>query len=1248
MNSTLKNIFLLAAFCTTAFTAHAQNSYKIHKYNSNDGGILTKITPNGKWGLIQLGTSAGGGNAEPSLYNIDTEEITPIQYSGRAISASAMSDDANIIVGSMSGRPVAFNRATNKVTVFAIRPLWQSAHLTAVTPDGKWAVGSYNGYNGKLDENDDLSHDYYYSPLFVNVETGDTIATPGLPKRDMAGLDQHAMRFDDITPDGRYIIGEMSWYIMQPNSPVTFVYDTQEHTYRIVGFTEKAGGNWTPLFDGLHHLEGPCISPDGHWLTGMAYIARPMQDSQFFNESGMAYRYDIPKGTFEVLENAELNVETCIIDNKGTVFGNPSTGGPLRDFRVLYQDKYWITLDQICKQQYGFNFREKTGYERTGSVISVSGDASRIISFPDPLGESYCFDFGKPIEEICDGIDLLDNYTVSPAAGSVFSQISTFDINFGRSIQIIGKGNTHVHLYKEDGTKVADALSTASGFALKTGSNSTATAVFRTRQLEDGVTYYLVIDAGAVAVSHDASRVNKEIRIKYQGRRDGPVKMVKAAPENNSQLRQLDASSSYVLLTFDCPVKLTNDCLAYVQIAENGQRLATLSVGVGNTETTKNQILLYPTAPLYLYEGTDYQVVLAAESVCDYAGTESSYNEGIVLNYHGTYMREVSNDEVIFADSWDNISESLQTWLRYEGDHNTPLASMQAMEFDADNQPWNFSLRESTSAGNYFAASHSLYSPSGRSDDWMMTPQLLMPKDGKAVLEFDAQNYRENKKDTLKVFVFEEEFNIAYLNKAWMDDIKERAVLLDEILLTPGETEDGIEGEWTHYSYDLSKWADKNIYIAFVNQNYNQSMIFIDNVKVQRELLYSIAFSNEDRVVAKNSVDIAGQFTVKSGDNISNISLVLKDSKGKEVDKVEWTGLTSSVKDKALPFAFSKPLPLTVGEVNNYTIAITLGSRTDVYKGSIASLAFEPTKRVVLEEMTGIDCPNCPLGILTIEKCEKAFGDKFIPISIHTYTGDPYAGTMGGYSQFLGLNAAPSARINRIEGIYYPMDSSTGTYIDSNPTAPLWYDIITRELSTLASTDISLDAMLSQDGKTINYQSDIRYALNTTDQQLSLLLVVLEDGLVNYQASNLGSLDYEILGEWGQGGAYSSAYVHPFTHNDVARLVVGQTMSGTIGLYPSTLEAGKVYTANLSSTYPASIADPANASVVAMLIDSQSGEVINAAKSRVRPYSEGGLSSVTTINADIYSQNYYDLQGRRVLNPTHGIYIKGGKKVYIK
>lgn len=61
----------------------------------------------------------------------------------------------------------------------------------------------------------------------------------------------------------------------------------------------------------------------------------------------------------------------------------------------------------------------------------------------------------------------------------------------------------------------------------------------------------------------------------------------------------------------------------------------------------------------------------------------------------------------------------------------------------------------------------------------------------------------------------------------------------------------------------------------------------------------------------------------------------------------------------------------------------------------------------------------------------------------------------------------------------------------------------------------------------------------------------------------------------------------------------------------------------------------------------------NAAGSAVRGYALSlggattGIESVTA-GSDASEAPVYDLSGRRVVNPTHGVYIRGGKKVYIK
>lgn len=1249
-----KVVLALVMVLFSAASVMAQGGYKLHRYDSQDGGILWKISPNGKWGVIRLGTSAGGGNATPKLYDVETGKASEVTYAGRTFELTSVSDDGNVVVGSLSGRPAAYNRQTGKVTIFPMRDLWQSGTLTSVTPDGKWAVGEYNGFNGKISDEDELDHDFYYSTLFVNVETGDTIYTPNLPKRDMAHLDQHAMKFSGITPDGRYIIGEMSWYIIQPQSGVVFVYDTTTNTYDVIGFKENDKGPWEPLYADLYNVESPVFSPNGKWLGAMAYMSHAQEGNAFSNEYVVPMLYNMETKELRIFDDSESsNISVGAVDDNGTIFGNPESGSPLRDFRIFYKNKYWISLTQICKQHYGFDFLAKTGYGNTGTVNSVSGDGSKIICFPDPLGESYCMDFGQPIENICDGIDLLDNYSITPSNGSIFSQLSNVEINFGRAVQVLGTGK-NVHLYKADGTKIADGLTAGNqGLAMKAGSKNAVNAVFRTRTLEAGVDYYVTIDAGAIAVANDATRTNKEIRVNYKGRSNGPVQMIKVAPENNSSLKAIDASASYILLTFDAPVKLTDHYGARVVRVEDGSVVGYLSLSEGNTEATKNQVLMTSGSNINLYDGLEYKVILDAGSVSDYSGSAISYNEEIQVTYKGTYIREIGSDSELFADDFNDPALSYALWLRFEGDHKTPLATMQNWGFDADNMPWTFGMADNSDYADCYAGSHSLYAPSAQSDDWMMTPQILLPEEGEVVLEFDAQNYMADKKDVLKLYVFEEEFEIPYLSNAWMSDIREMAVLLDEITLNAGATQDKTEGEWTHYRYDLSAWNGKNIYVAFVNQNTNQSAMFVDNVVVKRELRYTIGFNNSDRVVNMDNIQISGRFTVKTDEPVSSISLKLCDASGNIVSKIDWPTLSGSIKDRPIPFSFAESLPLTKGKETAYSIEITMGDYKDTYSGTISNLVFEPTKRVVLEEMTGVNCPNCPLGIIAIEKCEKAYGDQFIPLSLHTYPGDPWSGSLSYYSDFLTLNAAPTARINRIPGVFSPIVSLNGVYVDTYAEKPLWYDIVGQEIAKLPLFDVELKASRSADDKTVNLTTSLRYAMDADNQQLAVFVVLTEDGLVSYQENNFGMVDQPVLGEWGNGGLMSSAYAYPVTHNDVVRSVVGQTFSGVIGLFPTSAEAGKTYTTTFASPWPASVVDNNNVNAVAMIIDTQTGEVVNAAKTKVLSFADGveDVPAQTSALCDVYS-----LSGVRVLRAATqsqinalpaGVYVIGGKKIMI-
>ncbi len=1251
----MKVLFTLTSLLltTTLAAAQSETTYQLHRYDSNDGGIILGMNDNGQWGIIHLGTSSGGGNATPKLFDVENDEAIEISYDGEIISVNDVSSDGNIVVGSWYDQAVAYNRTSGELITFPMRDDWAWCSLSAVTPDGRWAVGQYSGYTGVFSENGELTGDFYFSPILVDIQNADTLALPGLPQLDMANLDQHALSFNAITPDGRYVLGQMDWYIMQPVSGFSFVYDTQEHNYRVIGFEENNENPWQPLYPYLHHIEGGCISPNGKFVAGLAYMTKPQANSEFFNEYGVPFRYNIETSELEIFDDGESNnISVGAITDDGTMFGNPDSGSPLRNFRIFYKDKYWISFSQICQQAFGFNFQEKTGYEYTGTVTGVSADGRYFSSFVDPLGESYIFDLGKTVNEICSGIDLLDNYTVFPEAGASFALISDIEINFGRNVQVLGNGS-NVHLYTKEGTLVYSGLSNG-GLSLKTGSRNTVVAAFRTRPLEPGTEYELVIDAGAICINGDHQLVNQEIRIPYSGRANAPVRMVRATPSEESSLNQIDNTTSYLLLDFDTQIKTTESAHAYIERVEDGGLLTTLNIATGTTSSTRHQALLMPSSTQYLYSGEDYRVVIEEGSLCDYSYSTSSYNQRIEIIYHGSYVREVASESVMFADDFNDPNKSLMTWLRFEGDHLTPSKTMEAWGFDADNNPWNFTLRDSEETGDFFAGSHSIYSPMGKSDDWMITPQINVPLDGQAVLEFDAQSYDPTKEDYLIIYIYQSRRFLSYLNTEIMNDIRNEAVCMDSIRLTSGAMQEFTAGEWTHYNYSLAPWAGKDIYIAFVNQNENQSAVFVDNVQVQREILYRLAFNNRERVVDEEQMIISGQFTVMCDETEGSASLTLRNDEGEVIGLQQWE--TIPAKGTPMDFRFDQPLTLIPGTEVLYTIDIQIGEKEDIYYGSIYDLAFEPVKRVVLEEMTGTTCVNCPLGIVSIEACENAFGDRFIPVGIHSYTGDNMGSAFYDYSTFLGLMGAPMARINRLPEVYSPMFRKNDEfYYHDVEGEELWYDIVAQELNTLTLADLDLKAELSEDAKQISFETTLRYALDAYNQQLSLLLLVLENGITSFQLNGFSSAESETLGDWCNGGRYADYTVYPYTHDHVLRGLIGQTYSGTIGLFPTQLQGGERYVANLSSACPESIQDLNQLHAVAMLINTQTGQVINAAQTAIQANSDAihnilqedsaNSSTLRTLNGIILKNN---ATAADLHSLPSGIYLWGKQKIFIQ
>ena len=92
--------------------------------------------------------------------------------------------------------------------------------------------------------------------------------------------------------------------------------------------------------------------------------------------------------------------------------------------------------------------------------------------------------------------------------------------------------------------------------------------------------------------------------------------------------------------------------------------------------------------------------------------------------------------------------------------------------------------------------------------------------------------------------------------------------------------------EWTENEISLKDFAGKNIYVAFVNNNNNQSAIFLDDVEVSRDLDLSIALFTPEYLVGKDEMEVSGHMQNLSSNNIDELTLNLKAADGSVVDKM--------------------------------------------------------------------------------------------------------------------------------------------------------------------------------------------------------------------------------------------------------------------------------------------------------------------------------------------------------------------------
>lgn len=1180
MGKLIHRAVLCVALLSTAGALSAQLKATekpiIKTFTFDDGASITNLSDNGLWGTAKahnsenetyddhpylLNATTGG-----KIYLLTSEETAK----GVMCGAYDVTNDGKVIVGNYNHYPAVYKN--EKWTTIS----QNFGSCEEITPDGKYIIGNYrNGY----DE----------SPLIWELDANGNyqsipISSLNLPTINAAGEKAEQSRFVKISADGNIILGCLDFSYPGYGGCCYYVYNRQNNEYNMIGLDKLQ----IPDF-----VDMAAISNNGKWVTGTVYYGK--NDTEY----NYPFKYNVETKDFTILEESDSeDTGGFAISGTGIPFAATPYNNPGRILKYK-SGNFWYTLQLVLFEKYGINYFTETGFDYTGTPIAISDDGKTLASIAMSQAYSYIITLPETFDEAAASVNLLAAYNVTPATGATLSHIKTFDVLFDKEAKIESSKTTSIKVTDSKGATVQNAYSIQ-----QNASNAKKyTIYFRTKTLTDGEKYTLTIPEGTFYLEGTDMK-SPEIKVSYIGRDNVPVKPLMINPDNNASVSELSYTSP-INIQFDVPLNLVSGIFGYLYQEDEAEPLCEMALTISS-----NYLAVYPDIKRYLYKDINYKVVIPQGAVTDILG--ECANEEIVLNYTGIYERPLPDGNTLYFEDFNDPNTSYNNVLIFDGDNNTPNAEMSGYGFK-ENSGWHLLIKESDESGDYCAASTSMYTPAGKSNDWMSTPQLYLPNKH-YTLSFKSQSFKKNKDDRLKVYVWENDEVISVLNSELIKRFKEEGTLIYDEQELPGDDEHNLTNEWKSTKLLLTNYSGKNVYIGFLNDNEDQSMVFVDDITVVYEGPFSLGSTTETVVTGATDIPVSAYIKNTSNNEYSSFKAYFYNEDQSVKDEITVSGL-SMKKGDIQKFTFTTPLPLPIGKITNYTIGVQINDEIQEVKSSVKNLAFKPNKRMVIEEGTGSWCGNCPLGILALQHLENLFHDNFIPIGVHQ--GDSYE--FAEYIKFLDFSGYPQGIVNRIDTIYSPMSTKyTFTSSDQNKT---FTDIVLREMEKYTDADIDLsNAIYDPDLNQLSVTTTVNYAVDIAPNNCSVFYVILEDELIGMQTNYLYGpeyTDYEDLGEWRAGKEYGTPSV-PYFYKDVARTIIGN-FGGISGHIPTTVTANTPIKFDVTNTIPSNVTNMNNASIVCMLINSATGRVINAAKAKFAQ----GVVSIDELSSEDHNINIF-------------------------
>lgn len=301
-----------------------------------------------------------------------------------------------------------------------------------------------------------------------------------------------------------------------------------------------------------------------------------------------------------------------------------------------------------------------------------------------------------------------------------------------------------------------------------------------------------------------------------------------------------------------------------------------------------------------------------------------------------------------------------------------------------------------------------------------------------------------------------------------------------------------------------------------------------------------------------------------------------------------------------------------------------------------------PERKVFIEDFTATWGKGAPFGFVNKIKLKDLYGDRVVLVSIHNGKKDPMTSLeYDDYTYWNDINSFPTTDLDWTYRDVYPY---LGTY--SGQDFKYGYaDDVDKALQQLSVATVNVSGKLSEDESTVDVEANVKFEFSGVKSNYALFYVLTEDGMQNEEwVQKNGMGQYAGIGLEGEEPLFEP-YING--EEELKGVIYDNVVVASLGVYggieetiSSEIKIDKIQTHKMAfdlSEFPI-IHDKSKLSVCAVLLDTNSGKVVNANKGKVIAWGESSISSELVREEGLEIERY-TVDGRKIQRPVKGINI---------